>query len=358
MTSDEDTVDTDRQPRGSIGPAARHRAPDVLSHLLSVLREDWTLVGRCRSNAEELGDAGGCFVLAHPDIGVALIDLEPGETSDAEARLRRMLNAADFSSSCRGFLPIVHCRIGHEEIHGLQWMLDQAFAVELPLRVSGGEAWISALHSALDSGVTWEALGTGRPPPRRSAGGILSLPGGRTAARTSLAALVLVTTFGLGLATGILWMPRPDSAVQLPMPGPSSIAGAAPAAAGPVLRAVPQAPPAIQAGTVAEAPAIPAPPVVQPPASDFAAWTPPAAPLPPIAASPAGQAASAPLAGAEIPPGPEIGIGAPAHPARRTARTSFAIDRRCSDAVFRYQQGASLSYGEMMHIRDGCVSLR
>jgi hypothetical protein len=173
-----------------------------------------------------------------------------------------------------------------------------------------------------------------------------------------LAALVLATTFGLGLATGILWMPRPDSAMQSPVPGPSSIAGAAPAAAGPVLRAAPQAPPPIQAGAVAETPAIPAPSAVQSPASNFAAWTPPAAPSAPIATPSASQAAPVPLVGAEIPPGPEIGIGAPAHPARRTARTSFAIDRRCSDAVFRYQQGASLSYGEMMHIRDGCVSWR
>ena len=37
-------------------------------------------------------------------------------------------------------------------------------------------------------------------------------------------------------------------------------------------------------------------------------------------------------------------------------RPASAVDRRCSDAQFRWQQGGSLSWSEMAYLRDGCTT--
>src|SRR3712207_4965036 len=48
------------------------------------------------------------FVFIHPSIGVALVDVEPHATPDAEARLRARLRAAHFHAVFPGHLPIVY----------------------------------------------------------------------------------------------------------------------------------------------------------------------------------------------------------------------------------------------------------
>ncbi len=84
-------------------------------------------------------------------------------------------------------------------------------------------------------------------------------------------------------------------------------------------------------------------------------------PAPMLAAAPARAAESRAVDLAE-PAGPPPPPDAPpltvAATTRHPVRTPLPIDRRCSDAVFRFQQGASLTDAEMAHVRRGCASMR
>ena len=110
---------------------AAARQPKLLDfqHIFdAALTPEWALIGRCRVGSGAAG--GGCFVLAHPEMGVALVDLLPGRTRNAEAQLRRLLNAVDFSAKCRGYLPIIHCEVGPDEIGQLRRIIDECFSYD------------------------------------------------------------------------------------------------------------------------------------------------------------------------------------------------------------------------------------
>lgn len=89
------------------------------------------------------------FVLLHPEIGAALLDIAPAATQGAEATLRRRLDAARFEGIFPGHLPVAHLRIAPEETGSLNDLLDQAFATLPPLSVAGGDAWVGVVLRAL-----------------------------------------------------------------------------------------------------------------------------------------------------------------------------------------------------------------
>jgi hypothetical protein len=63
------------------------------------------VIGRCRFGTGGPGPhATGCYALAHPEVGVALIDVAPNATPNAEARLRRALTAVEFWPRLPGHL--------------------------------------------------------------------------------------------------------------------------------------------------------------------------------------------------------------------------------------------------------------
>src|SRR5262249_51801707 len=77
----------------------------VLTRTLAALPDDWTLL--C---ARQLGDEPSCAVdavLVHAEIGLALIDLAPGEPGAAVAVLREQLEREGFAQYFPGDLPIV-----------------------------------------------------------------------------------------------------------------------------------------------------------------------------------------------------------------------------------------------------------
>ncbi len=297
----------------------------------AVLPPDWVLIGRCRAGEGGGTGGGGCFVLAHAEIGVALVDLLPMRTPQAEAQLRRLLNAVDFSALCRGYIPIVHCEIEPEHLGQLRERIEEAFAYDSVLTIADRGRWVGVLRRMLQAGVTWEALEgpLSGPAAERPAHGprpwmvrpVLRL------ARAGLMGCGLLAVFGLGFATALLLPAEPAS----PPPVASGFGVAAVAASLP-----PQAPP--------ELPAIP---VTVPTPVEEVSLPAPASLLGP-------QQAEA----AEAPPTAEIRNLAMATPPKRSTRLPLPIDRRCSEAVFRFQQGASLTAQEMAHVRQGCVSLR
>jgi len=100
------------------------------------------------------------FVLLHPEVGVALLDVgATGTATDAEAVLRQRLEAARFESIFPGYLPIVHLRIPATDINSIDTILADAFAGLPALSVPGGDAWVSVVRRAL----------TPRDPARASA---------------------------------------------------------------------------------------------------------------------------------------------------------------------------------------------
>src|SRR5918997_5816306 len=81
------------------------------------------------------------YVLLHPRIGVALLEVAPDLTPEASARLRRRLDAARFGAVSPGHLPIVHRSLPAERLGLLGELLERAFAMEQPISLPGGEAW-------------------------------------------------------------------------------------------------------------------------------------------------------------------------------------------------------------------------
>lgn len=294
----------------------------------AVLPPDWVLIGRHRVGEGQDAVGGGCFVLAHAEIGVALVDLLPMRTPQAEAQLRRLLNAVDFSIQCRGYLPIVQCELRPEELGTLRTRIEDAFAYDSVLTIADRGRWVGVLRRTLRAGVTWEALEGPLPDPIGRTSGRRLLPPwiAAPAARFARAGLVgcgLFGIFGLGFATALLLPPEPTA--SLPQPA------------------------AVGIGVVAAATLPPEPAPVQVPAAMEEAPLPVTASIepPPPEARPSD-------------PQPAVETHAMALPAaaRRSTRLPMPIDRRCSEAVFRFQQGASLTAQEMAHVRQGCASLR
>ncbi|MFC7691357.1 hypothetical protein ACFQY5_19070 [Paeniroseomonas aquatica] len=135
--------------------------------LLSALPDGWGLLGRCRlGTAGPIGPASGCYALVHPTIGVALVDVAPDATPNAEARLRRALGSADFWRDHPGTLPVWHGRIEIGAVRSLPALLAEGFGTLPPLTVPGKESWIGAVRSALADDAAWEM--PGQPPRSRS----------------------------------------------------------------------------------------------------------------------------------------------------------------------------------------------
>ena len=102
----------------------------------------WTLLrGRMLDGGARHPPARLRYVLLHPRIGVALLEVAPDLTPEASARLRRRLDAARFGAVFPGHLPIVHRSLPAERLGLLGELLERAFAMEQPISLPGGEAW-------------------------------------------------------------------------------------------------------------------------------------------------------------------------------------------------------------------------
>ncbi|MBL6081440.1 hypothetical protein JMJ56_25950 [Belnapia sp. T18] len=307
----------------------------------AALPPDWVLIGRCRAG-EVRGAApgtvgGGCFVLAHAEIGVALVDLLPMRTPQAEAHLRRLLNAVDFSAQCRGYLPVIQCEVTPQELGSLHARIEDAFTYDQVLTIADRGRWVGVLRRILQASVTWEALDglLPEPGPDRRAWRPRMLPPAARVLRAGMVGCGVLGIFGLGFVTALLMPQEPVAALPSPGTGFGVVAEAA---------RVVEEPGPLEVAT----PALPEPRTVAL-----------AEPRPVILAEPRPVALAEPVPlpapGALPPETPPVAVAATA---RHPVRVPLPIDRRCSDAVFRFQQGASLTAQEMAHVRQGCASLR
>ncbi len=400
------------------------------------LPEGWSVIGRCRFGTGGPGpSATGCYALANPGVGVALIDVAPDATPNAEARLRRALTAAEFWPDFPGTLPVMHDRVDGTALRSLHWVLERGFATLPALTVPGGAAWIDGVQRAMAADSAWELPGHPKAVqdapqgPADDAEAVPPPPRSRSARRRRwgrLAALPLAFagTFALGLVSGFVLLdsPAPVAAVSpqpsaapaqqagaaapeaaprtteaatvaaVAAPAPSTVAAATPRSPAPEA-AAPAAPPTAATTAAGAVPAVvPAPasiptaPAAAPsraasqPAPPAAAEAPASPPVPVEAPAPAQQAFSvAAGTGAAVPdspaetrlshstpveqslpmappraPAPPIRVSAP----QQASRPVPVIDRACSQALFRFQQGERLTAAEQNFIRTGCSTAR
>jgi hypothetical protein len=326
--------------------------------LLAALPAGWRAVGRCRLGLGGPAGVGmGCLALAHPTVGLALIDLIPNATPNAEARLRRALEAAGFSELCPGMLPVWHGRVDPLLLRTLPSVLAEGFDSLPPLGLGGPEGWIGAVQAALARDPAWEVPGRSRAAAPSSA--VQDEPEDeedapaprRRRARWIGGGVVLACC----LAVGIALLPAAPAPTPAPTSGspPSLAAASAPA---PALGPAPE-----QAPVLAALP-LPAPPAPEPPAArslppiervELPVLRPVEPPPMPAAEPPPPEAVAEEPALATPPPEPP-----PPPPVRQAAAPRPRIDPSCSRALFRFQQGERLTAAEEAFVKTGCVTRR
>ncbi|MDO9711200.1 hypothetical protein [Paracraurococcus lichenis] len=378
---------------GGISPEPQLAGTSATTGLLSALPEGWVMLGRCR-----IGTAGpasyptGCWALAHPTTGIALVDVAPDATPNAESRLRRALGAANFWPAFPGYLPVWHGRIELAAWRSLPGIMAEGFSELPPLTVPGKGAWIAAVRMALAEDPAWDVPGA----PRGTRVAALPAPTDESeeeevvppaAARRPLrghAALLagFAATFVLGFASGALLLGGREPPAAAPPAAPVTLARpAAPPAAAVAIPAVAPLPAREPSPPVPE-PAATMPAATMPAATMPVATMPVAAPVPPPApaiappAEPVTEAAAVPAAPLPPPPATEAAGAdtegptetasfalplpplAPRAPERKVSQAPPRIDRACSDAQYRFQQGLPLTPRDVAYLREGCTTRR
>ncbi|HEV2551884.1 MAG TPA: hypothetical protein VGU20_31535 [Stellaceae bacterium] len=113
---------------------------------LAALPDDWTLL--C---ARQLGDEPSCAVdavLIHPEIGLALVDLAPGEPGAAVAVLREQLEREGFAQYFAGDLPIVALSVPAAAVAEAGERLAEAFEAAPRLSITDMD-WADAVIELL-----------------------------------------------------------------------------------------------------------------------------------------------------------------------------------------------------------------
>ncbi|MBL6078098.1 hypothetical protein JMJ56_08775 [Belnapia sp. T18] len=290
------------------------------------------------------------MALAHPAVGLALIDLIPNATPNAEARLRRALEAANFPERCPGTLPVWHGRVDPSMLRTLPKVVAEGFDALPPLGLGGPEGWIGAVQAALARDPAWEVPGRPRAAaPTPSAPDVAEedepgLAPRRRRRRWIGGGVVLACC----LAAGIALLPAAPAPTP---PSPQPLAAAPAPESQPVLAALPPLP----------APPAPAP-EPEPPAAQnlppiervvLPVLRPVEPPPKPAAEPPASEPVVEEPALATPPPAPP-----PPPPLRQAAAPRPRIDPNCSRALFRFQQGERLTAAEEAFVRTGCATRR
>lgn len=88
------------------------------------------------------------LTFAHPDLGVALVDMAPDRAADPVERLRRRLEALETRPAFATELPIVYLPLTSADLWRLNIILDSAFASPAPVP-GEGNGWVDVVQQAL-----------------------------------------------------------------------------------------------------------------------------------------------------------------------------------------------------------------
>jgi hypothetical protein len=109
------------------------------------------------------------IVLAHPAIGVALLQIEPHWTADAVPRLHVLLARHRFPQRFPGHLPVIHRRLRPEHLPELPVVLREAFGWQPRIGLAPDRAWVAALQALLAGAPAPAAAPSQAAPPPQAA---------------------------------------------------------------------------------------------------------------------------------------------------------------------------------------------
>ena len=102
------------------GGGGRERPEGGAPSMMVPLPPGWLCLQDCNLSGQLNRPVVVPFVLMHPDVGVALLDVSPSSNPEAESVLRRRLEAARFESIFPGYLPVLHLQLqGHSRLYYL-----------------------------------------------------------------------------------------------------------------------------------------------------------------------------------------------------------------------------------------------
>jgi len=156
-------------------------ADDALGHAVTAMRPGWVALRGCVLDTGDAAPARVRYALLHPQIGIALLDVVPGQTTpDAPDRLRRKLDALAFDAEFGCTPPVLYfcipMRVLPDVGHLLEYEFDRQPASPLP-RNDGWVAAAQAILSAQPLGPNQQLAGRARQQPARRFGGARLLAG-------------------------------------------------------------------------------------------------------------------------------------------------------------------------------------
>jgi hypothetical protein len=138
------------EPAPAVGIALHDYVERLLLQVLAAMPPGWsalrdaTLPGQEGAPPERLG-----LILVHPRVGVAVLDLLPGPTTeDAPLRLRRLLETSGWCADFGDLPPIIHLCVPLRALRGLETWLEQTFG-EQPTRAPRRDDWVVDLQRLL-----------------------------------------------------------------------------------------------------------------------------------------------------------------------------------------------------------------
>ncbi|WP_147465028.1 hypothetical protein [Teichococcus wenyumeiae] len=223
------------------------------------------------------------LTFAHPDFGVALVDVAPARAAEPVERLRRRLEALKTRPSLVDALPIVHLPLAASDLWRLNIILDSAFAS--PASLQGKEkGWVDVVQQALLPESFPPSPAEPEPIAVESAGRVVSAASPRGSFRPWM--LAGVATAVLIGAAAVYGFKAPGQQVAPAQPGQHAEEAVEPA---PPSTGTPDEPAVAAVRPAQPAPAAPAPAPHQQPAPPAVAGIRAVAPLRQEAAAPPGR---------------------------------------------------------------------
>jgi predicted nucleic acid-binding Zn-ribbon protein len=157
-----------------ISPAlSSDHADDALGHAVVAMRPGWVALRGC---VLDTGDAPVRvrYALLHPQVGIALLDVVPGQTTpNAADHLRRKLDAAAFHAEFGCTPPILYLCIPVRVLPDAGHLLEYEFSRQPASPLPRGDGWVTAAQAILSAqplGPAQQLAGRGRQPARRFGG--------------------------------------------------------------------------------------------------------------------------------------------------------------------------------------------
>ncbi len=156
-------------------------ADDALGHAVIAMRPGWVALRGCVLDMGDAAPARVRYALLHPQIGIALLDVVPGQTTpDALDRLRRKLDAVAFHMEFGCTPPILYFCIPLRVLPDVGHLLEYEFGRQPASPLPRGDGWVTAAQAILSAqplNPTQQLAGRVRQQPARRFGGARLLAG-------------------------------------------------------------------------------------------------------------------------------------------------------------------------------------